>query len=242
IGPTPFSMSPRGIVPLAILLASPAVLWADLSIQIGVDPGSGRLPISPYIYGTNVDLPGVAAPGSRRMGGNRLTGYNWETNASNAGTDYLNESDNYMVYQLPAGQQAVPAITLTSFHDQSLAAGVPYTILTLQMAGYVAADENGPVTAAQAAPSPRWDLVQNDKPGGAFAYPPNLADGVVYMDELLSRLLSRYGPASGATGVQGYDLDNEPSLWPSTHPYLHPAQTTCAELVAKSAALGRTIK
>src|SRR5271165_2494634 len=234
-------MRPMRPVWLGLILALPAA-GADLSIQINVDPSSGRHPISPYVYGVNQDLPGVSAPGARRYGGNRLTGYNWETNASNAGTDYINNSDNYLVYNLPAGQQSTPAMALTAFHDQSLASGVPYTVLTLQMAGYVAADENGPVTAAQAAPSSRWDLVQNDTPGGVFPASPNLNDGTVHMDELINLLVSRYGPASGPTGVRGYDLDNEPSLWPSTHPLLHPAQTTCAEEVSKSAALSMTTK
>jgi hypothetical protein len=234
-------MSVRRPFWFASILALPAA-GADLSIQISVDPGSGRLPISPYVYGTNQDLSGVSTPGARRFGGDRLTGYNWETNASNAGTDYINNSDNYLVDELPAGEQATPAIALTTFHDASLSLGVPYTVLTLQMAGYVAADENGPVTAAQAAPSSRWDFVQNNTPGGVFPASPNLTDGTVYMDEVLNLLVSRYGPGSGATGVKGYDLDNEPALWPSTHPYLHPAQTTCAEEVSKSVALATTIK
>jgi hypothetical protein len=226
---------------VALALVPPAA-GADLAVQIAVDPGSGRQAISPYIYGTNQDLPGVATPGVRRYGGDRLTGYDWETNASNAGTDYINNSDDYLVAGLPASQQSVPAIALTGFHDQSLAAGVPYTILTLQMAGYVAADENGPVTAAQAAPSTRWNVVANNTPGGVFPASPSLTDGTVYMDEVLKLILSKYGPASGPTGVKGYNLDNEPSLWPSTHPYLHPAQTTCAEEIAKSTALAMTIK
>ena len=235
-------MSRRSPVLCAILLGSAVGSWADVPVQINIDLGSGRAAISPFVYGTDQDLPGVATPGARRYGGNRLTGYNWETNASNAGTDYLNESDNYLVSQLPANEQGTPAIALTSFHDQSLAAGTPYTILTLQMAGYVAADEGGPVTAAQTAPSSRWKLVQNDKPGGVYTTSPDPAGANVYMDELLNIIITRYGPASGKTGVKGYNLDNEPALWPSTHPYLHPAQTTCAEIVSKSAALSRTIK
>ncbi len=226
----------------ALLAVFPTALLADLPVKVAVNPGAGTLPISPFIYGTNQDLPGVATPGSRRIGGDRLTGYNWETNASNAGTDYINNSDDYMVSGLPASQQGIPAIALTNFHDQSLASGTPYTVVTLQMAGYVAADENGPVTAAQAAPSSRWIQVVNDKPGGAYQNPPNLTDGTVYMDELLNLLIAKYGPASGKTGIRGYNLDNEPSLWPSTHPYLHPAQTTCAEETTKSVALAKTIK
>jgi hypothetical protein len=243
--PRPFSkapMPPRIAAFLALATALAPIARADLAVQVSVDPGSGRTAISPYIYGTDQDLPGVSTPGARRYGGDRLTGYNWETNASNAGTDYLNESDNYLVSGLPTSEQPVPAVALTSFHDQSLAAGTPYTILTLQMAGYVAADEAGPVTPAQVAPSSRWYSVANDTPGGVFPASPNLADGTVYMDEVMNLLLRRYGPASGATGVKGYNLDNEPSLWPSTHPLLHPAQTTCAEIVSKGVALSKTIK
>jgi hypothetical protein len=235
-----FLLPRRPLLTLGMILA--ASLRADNSIQITVDPGAGRIPISPYIYGVNQDLPGVSAPGSRRIGGNRMTGYNWETNASNAGTDWYNSSDNFMVSGLPASQQTIPAIPLTQFHDQSLAMGTPYTVLTLQMAGYVAADENGTVTAAQAAPSSRWKAVVNDTPGGVFPASPDLTDGVVYMDELLNLIVTKYGNAASATGVKGYDLDNEPDLWSSTHPMLHPAQPTCAELVSKTTALAQTVK
>jgi hypothetical protein len=31
-----------------------------------------------------------------RSGGNRMTAYNWETNASNAGSDYYNENDSFL--------------------------------------------------------------------------------------------------------------------------------------------------
>jgi Glycoside hydrolase family 44/Immunoglobulin domain/NHL repeat len=227
---------------LALSLVFVAGLRADNSIQITVNPGAGRIPISPYIYGTNQDLPGVATPGSRRDGGNRLTGYNWETNASNAGMDWYNSSDNFMVSGLPASQQSTPAIALTLFHDQSLAMGTPYTVLTLQMAGYVAADESGTVTASQAAPSSRWNVVVNNTPGGVFSASPNLTDGTVYMDELLNLLVTKYGNASTPNGIKGYDLDNEPDLWASTHPLLHPALPTCAEIVSKSTALAQTVK
>ena len=49
-------------------------------------------------------------------------------------------------------------------------------------------------------------------------------------------------PAAGATGIKGYSLDNEPDLWSSTHPRLHPAQPTCVELVTRSIALAKTVK
>ena len=98
-------MTHRGPIWSILVLGSSVAALADLAVQINVDPGSGRIPISPYVYGTDQDLPGVAAPGAGRFGGDRLTGYNWETNASNAGADYLYKSDNFLVSGLPSNQQ-----------------------------------------------------------------------------------------------------------------------------------------
>ena len=53
-------------------------------------------PISPYIYGTNQLLVGGENWTAMRFGGNRLTGYNWENNASNAGSDWNQSSDDYL--------------------------------------------------------------------------------------------------------------------------------------------------
>jgi hypothetical protein len=141
-------------------------------------PFRGQASDQPLCLRHDQDLAGVSTPGARRYGGDRLTGYNWETNASNAGTDYINESDNYLVDGLPA-EPAVRARDRA--HRRSTTSpwrpASPYTILTLQMAGYVAADENGPVTSAEAAPSSRWNLVQDNTPGGVFPATPNLTDG-----------------------------------------------------------------
>jgi hypothetical protein len=235
-------MNPAAMFAFGLALVVTPGLLADISVQVSVDPTNARGPISPYIYGVDQDLPGVAAPGARRYGGNRLTAYNWETNASNAGSDYYYSNDNYLVSGLPADQQGIPAIALTQYHDQSLAMGTPYTVLTLQMAGYVSADEDGGVSPSQYAPSSRFNSVVNNTPGGVFPGAPNLTDGVVHMDELLNLILTKYGSASGATGVKGYNLDNEPDLWSSTHPEVHPAQPTCAEIIGKSVPLAQTIK
>ena len=71
-----------------------------------------------------------------RLGGNRWTAYNWENNASNAGSDYNHQSDNYLtwVVGIPDAQAATPGIALTHFIDQSVAAQTPYTLVTLPMA------------------------------------------------------------------------------------------------------------
>lgn len=215
---------------------------AAIAFDVDVNPDAGRAAISPLIYGTNQDIAGVTFP-ARRQGGNRMTGYNWENNASNAGTDWFNQSDNYLTWAagVPAAQENTPAIVMTTFHDQSLAAGTAYSIVTLPIAGYVAADKSGEVTAGQVAPSSRWKAVVHTKPT-ALTYPPSTADGSVYTDELLQRLVTLYGSASTANGIKGYSLDNEPDLWAGTHPRIHPTAPGCVELINRSVDAAKAVK
>ena len=210
-------------------------------VDVAIDAGQDRAPISPYVYGSNQDYAGNVWT-VRRFGGNRTTGYNWETNFSNAGADYLHQSDLYLVTNagLPASDAAIPARVVTYFHTQSLNMEAQ-SIITLQMAGYAAADANGPVSVTETAPSARWVTVQPRKPT-AFVTTPDLADGVVYMDELVNLLVQRFGGAASPTGVRWYSLDNEPELWPYTHPRIHPDSLRVADLVSRSIALAAAVK
>jgi len=210
-------------------------------VDVAIDPYQDRAPISPYLYGSNQDYAGNAWT-VRRFGGNRTTGYNWETNFSNAGADYLHQSDLYLITNagLPAADAAMPGRVVTYFHTQSLNMGAQ-SIITLQMAGYAAADANGPVSVAETAPSPRWVTVASRK-NATFATTPDLSDGVVYMDELVNLLVQRFGDAASANGVRWYSLDNEPELWPYTHPRIHPDPLRAAELMSRSIALATAVK
>ena len=74
-------------------LIHPATLFA---VEITIYPDQQRSSISPSIYGINQDMEGDENIVLRRLGGNRLTGYNWENNASNAGEDWFNSSDSFL--------------------------------------------------------------------------------------------------------------------------------------------------
>lgn len=210
-----------------------------VSVSIALD--QDRAAISPLIYGTNQDA-GQTFWTVRRNGGNRSTGYNWENNFSNAGNDYLHNSDLYNITNagLPASDASIPGRAVTFVHDQSLAMGAQ-SIITLQMAGFVAADGNGPVTAAEAAPSPRWLKVAFRKPA-KLSITPDLSDGVVYMDELVNLFVQRYGAAGSPRGVRFYSLDNEPAIWSSTHARIHPQPVGAAELLSRSISLASAVK
>lgn len=218
-----------------LVLVAGAPLLADVAVRFDIDISKDAHPISPWIYGTNTGkLGGNEGVTLSRSGGNRLTGYNWENNASNAGIDYINHSDDLL------GGGAVAGKAMTDFHDANLKAGVR-SLITLPAAGYVAKDENGVVQESEKAPSPRWAKVVFRK-NAPFVYPPNLADGEVYTDEFIDHLVKKYGTAAADQGVKFYDVDNEPGLWSSTHPLLHPAPVRCTELVQKNADLAAAVK
>ena len=196
--------------------------------------------ISPYIYGTNQLLTEEENWTAMRQGGNRLTGYNWENNASNAGTDYLNSSDNFLTWIAGIQNENEPGIVTTTFRDKSIELNA-YPLVTLQLAGYVARDKRGTVTEQQTAPSSRWRSVQFEK-GSAFSLQPDTSDSFVYLDEYVNFLVDRFGMANTSTGIKGYSLDNEPGLWISTHPRIHPVKVRCLESVQKTIRVSTAVK
>lgn len=221
----------------ACLLTATAMA-ADVDVTI--DTGADIREISPYVYGSNGHGGDEEANVTAiRFGGNRTTGYNWETNYSSAGQDWQHSSDDYLLRRIPEDRWRVPGIVVGLFHERAVELGGA-DIVTLQMAGYVSADNEGSVPEDQTAPSPRWHRV-GFKKGAPFSLQPDATDDVVYMDELVNLLVQRYGRAAEG-GVKMYSLDNEPALWSSTHPRIHPEPLTCDELVERSVALSLAVK
>ena len=91
----------------------------------------------------------------------------------------------------------------------------------------------------ETAPSSRWDKVQFVK-GSAFTHTPSLTDTSVFMDECVNFLKIHLVWLKPANGVKGYELDNEPALWPSTHPRIHPNAPTCVMRLLKTGLHCRT--
>ena len=216
-----------------------AVESSEATSKVTIDLSAPKTSISPYIYGVNAydtaNLKNVTV-NNIRQGGNRFTGYNWETNWSNAGEDWHNSSDTNQ-----GDKGDGPAGAVTKLSDIAKKYNIEYKLATLQMAGYVSADKSGDVSKEETAPSKRWNKVVFKK-DSAFADEPDLTDDTVYMDEYVNYIVKKFGDASSATGIQGYSLDNEPALWNDTHPYLHPEEMTNEELLSKSIELAKAVK
>lgn len=210
------------------------------NMNVNISLSGEKKSISPYIYGVNEygnvnNLRNVTV-NAVRQGGNRYTAYNWETNYSNAGEDWLHSSDTNLG-DIDDGA-AYPARKLSA---NCLEYNIPYKMTTLQMAGYVAADKNGSVSESEAAPSDRWNIVKARK-DGELSLAPDTEDGTVYMDEYVNYLVQTLGDSTTPTGIQGYSLDNEPVLWNDTHTRIHPDEVTNSELVSKSIELASAVK
>ena len=213
---------------LTAVAAVPSLALADVTGTI--NGASGAKAISPLIYGSNQS----AIPSTNdRLGGNRWTAYNWETNASNAGNDYIYQNDGYLSASNTPGAAVLPTLQANANNGHT-------TILTVPINGYVSADKlaNGDVrNSGGNYLATRFNIEQAVK-GSAFTLTPNLSDGRVYQDEFVNWVNAN----KSATQQVMYTLDNEPDLWSSTHAEVHPAATTYAELFQKNTDYAAAIK
>ncbi len=224
--------------------ASATPVSGPADVTITVDPTKTHV-ISPYIYGTNF-YSGNTSPQPHftldRDGGNRWTAYNWETNASNAGSDFNYQSDNYL------SSSNVPTEAVRSFIFQDQSAGLA-SLVTFQLQGYVSADENGPVLP----PFPnltRFKPVVDKKSTVSsvpFTFDPTKFDANVYMDEFAWALDQRFSGMGifGATPTHPtfISLDNEPDLWNSTHEEVQGSTNiSSTKFISKTVMLSEALK
>lgn len=222
---------------------------------ITLDPAVTQ-PISPYIYGINSYSGIPNAPKQLtfdRAGGNRWTAYNWINNASNAGSDYHYQNDDYLcnASNQPPCDPTKPAEAVRLFIQGDQTNGLA-SLVTLQMQGYVSVDTN-----VLQVPQPFPDLnyfrpvVYQKSSASAAPFtttpPPPTTDSNVYMDEFawnLDQLFSGQNIfGSGAAQATFISLDNEPDLWNSTHTEVQGStNVSTATFVTKTVNLSSALK
>lgn len=207
-------------------------------LAVVIEPSKVIGPISRWVYGINSQEIGDTGTTVRRNGGNRGTVYNWELNASNAGKDYRHQNDDWPCTTMGYPNCDRPGAQFIDFIRENALAGAD-SVVTVPMLDWVSADKKGPVSEEQAAPSPRFLRSVHKKPT-PFSERPDLHDDVVYQDEFVHTLVQRFGTAAKG-GPKFYSLDNEPALWPETHPRIHPEHPTYEEVVQRSESLASAI-
>jgi len=178
-----------------------------------------------------------------RAGGNRWTAYNWENNASNAGSDYLYQNDAYLSNSTTPAE-AVRAVIAA---DRALGAA---SMITVQMQGWVAADENGPVSTSNPPDTTRFKPLvfkKSTQTSAAFTTTPSTADNAVYMDEFAWALDQKFSGqgifTSSAATPTFVQFDNEPELWSSTHLEIQGSTPISSDAyIAKTISLAKALK
>lgn len=227
------------------LLASIASLYtvAQNTITATLD-NENTYAINPMIYGYNQDHStpdGEENWGSRRLGGNRMSVFNWENGASNSGRDLATFSNDNRIPSLVGttwNARNDEGEAYRKFHQDNLDAGIE-SIITVPIMGWAAADKNGANSTAP--PSSRWLYVQPKKTGD-FSLNPDLTDDSIFVDESINWLVNEFGDASTSTGVKYISLDNEPGLWNSTHPNPFPNTISLQDYVSKVIETAKSIK
>lgn len=220
-------------------------------VTITVNPSATHV-ISPYIYGLNFYSGVTGAPPLLtfdRDGGDRWTAYNWINNASNAGSDYFYENDDYLCNG--SCNASIPAESVRQFisGDQS---NNMASLVTLQMQGYVSIDTTV-VQVPMPFPNLQYFRPAVDQKSAASTAPFTLTppaastDNNVYMDEFAWALDQDFLSANifGASPTQPtfISLDNEPDLWNSTHQEIQGStNVSSTAFVTKTVNLSKALK
>jgi hypothetical protein len=218
---------------------------------IGIDVGMNRHPISSMIYGTAFASSNQLADLNftmNRSGGNEESTYNWSINAHGKGADYYFESY--------PDDSATPGESADSVVANSKAAGAQ-PLITIPMMSW------GPKLGPGRSILPSYSIEKYGPQTGFDPYLTNAGNGVSVTNKTLitwndpndsyipvdtnfqmgyvEHLTNTWG-VSTKGGVGFYIMDNEHSLWFSTHQDIHPAGPTMQEILGKMVAYASMVK
>lgn len=215
------------------MLAVAATGFSGVNLEVNLNTVTGT--ISPYVYGMNQpDWGGRTKTLSLwRWGGNRTTAYNWENNASNAGSDWYNQNDDYL------GGGNTPSLAVRKWMTKAANLGAA-SIVSIPCIGYVAADKDGGGDVNQTPDylNVRFNKSYPKKPT-ALSVTPDPNDHAVYEDEFAYNLIQK-------NATKGHPLffmlDNEPDLWSETHSRIQTTPLTYKALLDASKAYASALK
>jgi hypothetical protein len=244
---------PRIVRKLVLFLMAAATCPAqNPAVTVQVDATANRRAINPNIYGvayaTQAQLADLNAP-VHRMGGNNTTRYNWQVNGDNRGNDWYFESiaDSSAL----AGERGDSFITLSK-------AGGAQPMITIPVIGWVAklGSNRGKLASfsqakygAQTGNDWQWfadagngilqstgNPITGNDPNDA-----NTPNSSALQQAWVQAIVNRWGSSSQG-GLRYYILDNEHSIWHSTHRDVHPAGATMEEIRARMLEYAAAIK
>jgi len=224
------------LLSLAVVGPAPSAVGATTGPTITIDARVLGAQIPATVYGASFPSAAFASAariGWARWGGNRSTRYDYLNVRTNTGSDYYFEN-------------VAEDTSMQSFITANEAAGARVSV-TVPMAGWVAKD-----TVSCGFPSGTYATQDsfefwrpacgNGESGGspiAVTQPPTLTSTAFTTTDMTDMATAMDDVA--ATPLL-YHLDNEPSLWTSTHRDIVPTAETSAAFFARSSAAASAIK
>lgn len=219
----------------ALIAAAITTLYAqNPTVTVTVDLAQNRRAINPAIYGvahaTTAQLQDLNTP-LNRHGGNNTSRYNWQLNADNRGADWYFQSIPEPT--ATSGQRAVDFVTASQAAGAEAMFTVPIIeyVATLGPSRAKLASFNSDVYGPQDDCDWQWfpkacNGLQGGQPvAGNNPLDANVLNSTTLQSGLVSLLVSRFGGASSG-GLRYYILDNEHSIWHSTHRDVWPTGAT----------------
>ena len=230
---------------LAAALLGPALLAQNPAVTVQVDAAADRRPIDPRVYGvahaSQAQLLDLNVP-LNRWGGNNTSRYNWLENADNRGQDWYYES-----VPLDGGATQGGAADLFVGASRN---GRAEPMMTVPMVGWVGklganrsklASFRASVYGTQADCDWQWfaDACNGLRPDwttpvtGNDPNEANVPADAQFQKAWVQHLVQQWQP-SVRGGLRYYILDNEHSIWYSTHRDVHPVGADMEEVRDKT--------
>ncbi len=230
----------RIVITLLSLTCVPLFAADNPAASINVDANANRRTIDPRIYGLAFASPAQLSDLNvplNRWGGNSTTRYNWQQNADNRAFDWYFESIAYS--SATAGAEA------DAFIGNTKSAGAD-AMMTIPTIGWLAKLGNNRSKLASFSIAKYGSQTGND-----WQWYPDAGNGVssatgqnitgndpndasiltdpLYQKAWAQHLVTQWGGAANG-GLRYYVLDNEPSIWFSTHRDVRPVGATMEQI------------
>jgi hypothetical protein len=238
-----------------IALTGPAHIFAQNPLTtVSVDANANRRAINPNIYGVAYgdahDMATLNVP-LNRWGGNSTTRYNWQIDAHSAAADWYFETysdgsgaaggsaDTYVSTTRSAGNGAEPMFTIPMIDYLANLGPNRSTLEGFSVKKYGAQTGTDPWNsdAGDGVSAATGKNITGNSPTDT-----GVTNSTAIQQAWVQHFVSKYGAASTPTGIKYYFLDNEPSLWYSTHRDVHPSPATYDELYNKIVAYATAIR
>jgi len=241
-------------ISLIVILGVAQALAQNALTAVSVDANANRHPINPNIYGIAYgdahDIATLNVP-LNRWGGNSTSRYNWQIDAHSAGADWYFETysdssgtasasaDSYVSTTRSANNGAEPLFTIPMIDYLANLGPNRSTLEGFSVKKYGAQTATDPYNsdAGNGVSSATGKNITGNNPTDT-----GVANSAMIQQSWIQHFVSKFGSASTSTGIKYYILDNEPSLWYSTHRDVHPNPAMYQEMYNKIVAYATAIR